>query len=313
MFDLRLIESFVVLSEELHFGRAATRLALAQPALSQQMQRLELQIGAELLVRSSRQVSLSPAGEGLLPHAREILRQASLGQRAAVAPTTGEEGTVRIACSLDALDVSGEAWNIVKAQLPRLHLHFHFGGDADALADVRQDRAEAALIWYPSPPARFRSLTVARAETVAVFPESASAATMPQVAARHLEGPLVVFDREISPVTHERLVSALQTGSEQPLKILETAPTGPNGQAAIMDMVRNGFGFGVVTQHQFERYDQSGIVARPLDPPIPATVNLMWLEDQASAALSRIIGILAATASEASPEDAAMETDAEQD
>jgi DNA-binding transcriptional LysR family regulator len=292
LFDLRLIESFVVLSEELHFGRAATRLALAQPALSQQMQRLELQIGAELFVRSSRQVSLSPAGEGLLPHAREILRQASLGQRAAVAPASGEEGTVRIACSLDALDVAGEAWSVVKAELPDLHLHFHFGGDADALADVRQDRAEAALIWYPSAPARFRSLTVAQADTVVIFPEHASAATMPQVAARHLEGPLVVFDREISPVTHERLVSALQTGSEEPLRILETAPTGPNGQAAIMDMVRNGFGFGVVTQHQFERYDQSGIVARPLDPPITATVNLMWLEDQASPALNRIIDIL---------------------
>jgi DNA-binding transcriptional LysR family regulator len=313
VFDLRLIESFVVLSEDLHFGRAATRLALAQPALSQQMQRLELQIGAELFVRSSRRVSLSPAGEGLLPHAREILRHASLGQRAAVAPASGEDGTIRIACSLDALEVSGGAWDLVKTRLQRVHLHFHFGGDADALADVRQDRAEAALIWYPSPPATFRSLTVARAETVAVFPENAQAAAMPQVSARDLDGPLVLFDREISPVTHEQLVAAVQAGSEQPLKILETAPTGPNGQATIIDMVRNGFGFGVVTKHQFEHYDQTGVVARPLDPPIPAIVNLMWLEDQASSALNRIIEILAASAAESNLSDAPIEANAEHD
>jgi DNA-binding transcriptional LysR family regulator len=313
VFDLRLIESFVVLSEELHFGRAATRLALAQPALSQQMQRLELQIGAELFVRTSRQVSLSLAGEGLLPHAREILRQASLGQRAAVAPAVGDDGTIRIACSLDALDVSSETWDGVRAELPRVHLHFHFGGDADALSDVRQDRAEAALIWYPTPPARFASLTVARADTVAVFPEASGAAAMSRVTAGDLEGPLVLFDREISPVMHEHWVAAVQAGTDRPIKVFETTPTGPHGQAAIMDVVRNGLGFGIVTRHQFERFDQTGIVGRPLDPPIPATVSLMWLDEPQSSTLTRMIDVIGQGATDPSPDDAPIERNAEHD
>jgi hypothetical protein len=69
----------------------------------------------------------------------------------------------------------------------------------------------------------------------------------------------------------------------------------------------------VVTKHQYENYDQTGVVARPLDPPIPATVNLMWLEDQASSALNRIIEILAASAAESNLSDAPIESNAEHD
>jgi DNA-binding transcriptional LysR family regulator len=81
--DLRLMPSFVVLAEELHFGRAAERLGLAQPALSQQIKRLEAQIGATLFTRGPRQVELTLAGSALLPHARAILQRAQDGVAAA--------------------------------------------------------------------------------------------------------------------------------------------------------------------------------------------------------------------------------------
>jgi DNA-binding transcriptional LysR family regulator len=80
--DLRLLRSFVAVADELHFTRAATRLHVAQQALSRDIRRLELQLGAPLFVRSTRQVTLTPDGERLLAHARSLLalNDAALGE-----------------------------------------------------------------------------------------------------------------------------------------------------------------------------------------------------------------------------------------
>ena len=74
MTELIQLRCFVVLAEELHFGRAATRLNMTQPPLSRQLQQLEHAVGTRLVERSSRFVGLTPAGKAFLVDAREILR-----------------------------------------------------------------------------------------------------------------------------------------------------------------------------------------------------------------------------------------------
>src|SRR4051794_24642585 len=94
--ELRHLRSFVAVAEELHFGRAAERLHIAQSPLSQQIQRLERQVGAMLFERNRRKVELTDAGNAMLTHAREALAQADLAETAARAAAAGRAGTLRI-------------------------------------------------------------------------------------------------------------------------------------------------------------------------------------------------------------------------
>lgn len=94
--ELRHINSFVRLSEELHFGAAAARLNIAQPALSQQIQRLEKELGVQLLERTSRKVTLTPEGAMLVGSARQTLEDADSIKRLAKRAAEGEIGVLRI-------------------------------------------------------------------------------------------------------------------------------------------------------------------------------------------------------------------------
>lgn len=94
--ELRHLQYFVAVAEERHFGRAAERLHIAQPALSQQIKRFETLIGAPLIERTTRQVSLTPEGEALLPEARLTLSHAERATQAVQQAIHGEIGTLRI-------------------------------------------------------------------------------------------------------------------------------------------------------------------------------------------------------------------------
>ncbi len=94
--ELRHLQYFVAVAEERHFGRAAERLHIAQPALSQQIKRFETLIGAPLIERTTRQVLLTPEGEALLPEARLTLSHAERAAQSVQQSLHGEIGTLRI-------------------------------------------------------------------------------------------------------------------------------------------------------------------------------------------------------------------------
>src|ERR671915_910458 len=97
--DPRLLRSFVVLAEELHFSRAAERLHLTQPALSQQIRRLELQLGVKVFERTRSSVRLSAAGRAILGPARKGVKAAESVEDVAAAVARGERGELRLGFS----------------------------------------------------------------------------------------------------------------------------------------------------------------------------------------------------------------------
>lgn len=97
--DMRWIEAFLAVAEELHFGRAAERLHMAQSPLSQTIKKLEKHIGAPLFDRTTRTVTLTDAGHAFLPHARRIVAEADLAMRATSAAPGEVYGRVRLGFS----------------------------------------------------------------------------------------------------------------------------------------------------------------------------------------------------------------------
>lgn len=161
--ETRELEYFVAVAEELHFGHAAARLAIAQPALSKAVRRLESRLGAKLLERSSRSVALTPAGEALLHHGRHALN--AVGAAAEKARRAGDQQAhlrLVIKPGGDANLLSG----ILAAYADRpdaRQVDILFGGATDRADYVRAGRADVALLYAP-----FDDMTGLDHETLAV-------------------------------------------------------------------------------------------------------------------------------------------------
>jgi DNA-binding transcriptional LysR family regulator len=138
--NLRQVRYFVAVAEDMHFGRAAARLFIAQPSLSAQIRRLERQLGAPLLVRSTRRVELTPAGERFLSAARRLL--ATADQAASV---VGEPEPLRIATIVDGLDTVPSVLRTLRRQWPALEVVHGVAGMPHQLDLLRTGRLDVAF------------------------------------------------------------------------------------------------------------------------------------------------------------------------
>jgi DNA-binding transcriptional LysR family regulator len=144
--DVRLLEPFVVMAEELHFTRAAERLHIAQPALSQQIARLERQVGSRLFTRPPVAIALTPAGEALLRRARPALTDLHGAVDEARDIAAGRAGTLTIG------HTSGLSWRVVPALTaafrsaqPRITLRMRHAQVEDQLPELRARTLDLGL------------------------------------------------------------------------------------------------------------------------------------------------------------------------
>jgi len=149
-FELRHLRYFVAVAEELHFGRAAKRLGIAQPPLSQQIRQLEARLDVPLFTRTSRQVALTAAGEALLRGARRALAEVGLAAAAARRAATGETDALRIAYTDSAaLSVLPGAIQRFRSALPSVHLDLVEGSTAAQIDAVARDLVDLAVVRGP--------------------------------------------------------------------------------------------------------------------------------------------------------------------
>jgi DNA-binding transcriptional LysR family regulator len=204
--ELRHLRSFIAVAEELHFGRAAQRLHMAQPPLSQQIRRLEGIVGSRLLARTSRSVALTPAGAAFLERARRILAQAEESVEEAARIGRGEAGTLDVGFVSSAITLGvPERIQAFRRAYPAVYTRLHEGTTAQTVARLVRGEVDLGVVRDGEPAPGLRAATLATEGFVAVLPRAHRHAGRRRLGAAALrDEPFVLYPRAAGPLAHRR-------------------------------------------------------------------------------------------------------------
>ncbi len=258
--ELRHLRYFVAVAEELHFGRAARRLNLSQPPLSQQIRQLERILGAPLFVRTSRRVELTPAGTALLGGARRTLAEATRGMDAAQRAGRGEVDILRVGFT-DSAALGGlvEIVRAFRAAYPHIQLELIEGTTETQLDAVERNLVDAALVRGPVSATRARAEVVRREPFLAALPADHRLVSRRTIAIGALRAePFILFPRHVAPAYHDVLTSACQRAGFEPNVRHESSE-----YQTILSLVASGLGVTIVPA-SVRSLNLEGVEFRPL-------------------------------------------------
>ncbi|HIH2619264.1 TPA: LysR family transcriptional regulator [Burkholderia cenocepacia] len=209
--ELKQLRAFVTLAEELHFGRAAQRLFIVQPALSMQIKALEAELGARLFERDRHKVELSDTGRVFLPEARATLQQAARAEQIARLSSRGEIGTLRIAFVSSVLPALLPAvLRTMRERYPLITLELKDMPTPDQVAALRDRRIDFGMIRLPAAYAGIDTRVVLEEGFVVALPLDHPLAAHHTVSAAALRGqPVFVLARRYAPGFHDNMLLAL--------------------------------------------------------------------------------------------------------
>ncbi|MEY2567379.1 MAG: hypothetical protein QOE35_1908 [Actinomycetota bacterium] len=291
--ELRHIRAFLAVADELHFGKAARRLHIAQPAVSQLVRGLEAEFGVSLFERTSRRVALTAAGEVLLEEARELLaRHERVDERMARlrAGETGEVGVGAIpALPPDLLPSLLTEW---RRRLPDVVVVARsLVSELTASAALARADVDIALLRGDITDPGVDSIEVAREPVgVAVAASDALAARDSLTVADLEDRAIATFPRRADPVEFDRLFGALRARGLRSHTMHESAPGGVD---ASLRIVRSTLAVSLKLESEVRALRDDAVVWRPFaEPVIDVVITAAWRPDQLGPASRRLVDVL---------------------
>lgn len=264
MIEVRQARYFAAVAEELHFGRAAERLRMSQPPLSQAIRQLERQLGAQLLERNSRTVTLTEPGRVFLQHCYSLVAASERAQTAAEQAQAGYLGTLTVGAVTSAFSEPLPAiLGRFRAERPRIELRARELDTPEGIQALLHQHLDIAVIRYGGNDTRLHSDPLRRDHLVAAVPEDHELATDNSVDLADLaEQPWVWIPRAISPTYHDELLAACRQSGFSPEPRHEA-----NSIHSQLAMVGCGLGVGLVP-HTSSRPPMPGVACLPLRKPV---------------------------------------------
>ncbi|KQT13101.1 LysR family transcriptional regulator [Ramlibacter sp. Leaf400] len=260
--ELRLWRQFAAVAETLHFGRAAERLNMTQPPLTQGIAQLERLLGVRLFDRTKRSVQLTEAGAALLPEAQALLSRALALPAQARAAAQGEAGHLRLAFVSTVGFSLLPAWvRAYRAEHPHTRLELvEATGDVQLPAIERGEIDAGFLLHSPGfAPAGLAHLRIAREPLVLALPEQHPLAVARNLSlARVMDEPLVLFPRRILPSLHDALFGLYHAAGREPRVAQEAIQ-----MQTIVNLVSAGLGLAWVPE-SVRQFQRPGVAYRTL-------------------------------------------------
>ncbi|QKW33463.1 LysR family transcriptional regulator [Actinomadura sp. NAK00032] len=288
--DLRHLRYFVAVAEELHFGRAAERLNMAQPPLSQAIRRLESELGVDLLHRTTRKVDLTDAGRGYLARARRILGEVDEAAHEARRVAAGAVGHLALGC------VGSATYSLLPAlsrglrrELPGVD--FSFRGEMlvpDQAAALRAGEIDVALLRPPIADLSLTVLPLRRDRLVVALPDDHPLAALRRVAVADLaDADLIVHSADRRSVMYDVVLGLLRDAGVEPRIRHEVGET-----STLVTLVAGGLGAAVVPE-PVTVLALDGVTFRPLvRPAVDVELAIAHRTDRTEPHLARAVTVI---------------------
>lgn len=287
--ELRHLRYFIAVAEELHFGRAAERLHIAQPPLSQQIRQLEEELGFQLFHRTKRQVQLTEAGQVFLNESYRIFRQLDQAIQAGQRASRGEMGQLVIGF------VSSAAYNVLpgvlqtfRSQFPAVNLTLRELTTDQQLQRLREGRIDVGFLRPPVGDDSFDLTPILQEPLVVALPEVHPLAQFPQISLRSLVGePFILFPRPLAPGLYDQIISFCQQANFSPHVVQEAVQ-----MQTIVSLVAAEIGIALVPA-SLQNLQRTGVVYKPVAEPTPkAAIAVVWRRQETSPIVRRFLGIV---------------------
>jgi DNA-binding transcriptional LysR family regulator len=284
--ELRHLRYFEAVGEEQHYGRAARRLRVAQPALSRQIQDLEEEIGFKLFERLPRGVTLSAAGKLFLEDARRILQDVDEAAARAARVALGRSGTLRVGFTENASwrGIVPESFRRFRELRPDAELQLQPSPSLGQLEAIRARRLDAGFVFnMPKTDPEFEVLPVAVHHIELAALRRHPLTKLRKLRLRDLtEATFVWFPRRESPALYDRLMHECFRGGLKSPRIVQEGLD----EATILSLVANGLGVGWVLGTARWRCPKSVVIMSVVDLNLPLPLALAWRRDNTSPLLA---------------------------
>jgi DNA-binding transcriptional LysR family regulator len=300
--ELRQLRAFIEVADSGHFGHAAERLHITQPALTQRIQALERELGVHLLERNAREVRLAPAGAILLPHARSMVEAEDRGLHDVKAYASGIVGRLHLAYPAGDAAFAGSIIAEYRRRFPAVDVETEAGYSGPNLVSVQNHAADAAFVLMASArPDGITARTIRREEVIVVMRSDHRLAQMDPIPARALRGePIALGAANPDLITAIRRWLVRQTGAD--LNVVSEDPS----DIAMETVVRSGSAVLLVVRRYATMEPAGGFIYRSMSPALFGEFAIAYRSDDPSPTLAnflRLVDDLAPNGHSDLPED----------
>lgn len=260
MIELRHFRYFLAVAEQLHFGKAAEQLHIAQPPLSTQIRQLEEMLGVQLFVRSKRKVELTEAGRVFLEETQKVMEAVTRATTAAKQASEGVRGRLRLGFASSApFGIFPKVLRDYRQAYPNVQLELQESGSAEQLLALQERRLDFGFVRLPAGATNIRVEVIDREAMIMALPESHPLSRQEPLRLQEFrQDRFIIFPRRDGPGIYDRILGWCQQAGFTPRIVQEV------GQMhAIVGLVGAGLGVALVPE-SLQTLHARGVVYRHL-------------------------------------------------